>query len=173
MSDVGMAQALDNIAGMLDELERDFPELALHRLRDSGMSGKALRVVYQDVADKVVEVRGNYDAALVRAQQMAVSIGGERGLFQGFNLKSYEAGDEDHRIGDRPVLMEAQDWQQIQVAIAAGMPPGAKLWSKIGLGFTDTELEEMEEEAVGGTDDELAAGLLKEAQSAYSVGGAR
>jgi len=141
-----MAQTLANVELLQAELERKFPELALHRLRESGMSGKALSIVYQDVADKVVEARGNYDSALVRAQQMALSIGGMRGYFEGFGLKSYEAGDEEHRIGDRPVLTELVDYQLIELGLKLGIPV-QRLWPKLELGFSNEELEEMEAEA--------------------------
>ena len=110
------------------------------------MSGKALTIVYQDVIDKVMEARGNYDAALVRAQQMALSIGGLRGYFEGFRLESYEAGDEEHRIGDRPVLTELADLDLIRLGADLGMP-APRLWPSLGLGFSNEELEEMEGEA--------------------------
>jgi hypothetical protein len=50
--------------------------------------------------------RAGYDSALVRAQQMAIAIGGMRGYegYQGFGLESYAAGDLEHSIGDRPVF---------------------------------------------------------------------
>lgn len=151
VSEAGMEQTLGNVGLLLDELERDFPELALHRLREGGdLSGKALRIMYQDATDKVVEVRGNFDGALVRAQQMAVSIGGLRRYdgFESFSLNSYQAGDEDHRIGDRPVMAEMIDFQQIEMALKTGVP-GHRLWDKLGLGFTEAELAEMQEEAYG------------------------
>jgi len=51
-------------------------------------------------------IRDRYDDALVRAHQMAISIGGYRGYdqFAGFNLDSYKAGALEHSIGKRPVF---------------------------------------------------------------------
>lgn len=146
VSDVGLAQTLDYIVSLQGELEQKYTELALHRLRESNMSGKALSIVYQDVIDKVMEARGNYDGALVRAQKMALSIGGMRGYFSGFGLESYDAGDEEHRIGDRPVLAELVDYQLIELGMKLGIPL-PRLWPKLELGFSNEELEEMEEEA--------------------------
>lgn len=149
VSDVGMAQSLENIRAILEELERDYPELALHRLRERGgeWSGRAISLVYQDAVDRVVEARGNYDGALVRAQQMALSIGGMRRYagFEAFGLESYERGDEEHRIGSRPVLASGVDAQQIDLAVKAGVP-ARFLWDKIGLDFSQDELEEMRRE---------------------------
>lgn len=152
VSDIGMAQSLDNLRELLFELERDYPELALHRMREQGgaWSGRAISLVYQDASDRVVEARGNYDGALVRAQQMALSIGGMRRYehFESFGLESYERGDEEHRIGSRSVLASGVDAQQIDLAVKVGVP-GRFLWDKLGLDFSQAELEEMraEEEA--------------------------
>ena len=149
VSDVGMVQSLENIRELLNELERDYPELALHRLRETGgdWSGRAISLVYQDASDKVVEARGNYDGALVRAQQMGLSIGGLRRYrgFESFGLMSYEQGNEEHSIGSRPVLASGVDAQQIELAVKTGVP-NRFLWDKLGLSFTQTELEEMRQE---------------------------
>lgn len=91
----------------LNELERDYPELSLLIKTASGdASGRALRTARQPVETKVQQRRAAYDAALVRAQQMAVAIGGHRGYdgFRGFSLDSYRAGKLDHHIGKRPVF---------------------------------------------------------------------
>lgn len=148
LNDSGMDQTLDNIGELLKELERDFPELALHRMRESDMSGRALRIVFQDISDRVIEARGNYDSALVRLLQMAISIGGDGGLFSGFNLESYAAGNEELRIGDRPVLTEAVDLEALKLASETGVP-GRHIWAKLNLGWTDKEMGDMEKEAAG------------------------
>ena len=74
-----------------------------------------------------------YDDALVRAQQMALAIGGYRGLdgFQSFNLGSYIAGDLDHKIDKRPIFdkdplddleTEQTFWTVAKAARDAGEP---------------------------------------------------
>lgn len=149
VTDIGMAQSLDHINALLAELERDFPELALHRMREQGgaWSGRAIALVYQDASDRVVEARGNYDGVLVRAQQMALSIGGMRRYegFEPFSLDSFDRGDLDHRIGARPVLASGVDAPQIDQAVKTGVP-GRFLWGKLGLDFTQSELDEMRKE---------------------------
>ena len=69
-------------------------------------SGRALRIARQRSEDKVGQRRAGYDNALVRAQQMAVAIGGFRGYegYTGFGLDSYGAGKLAHSIGARPVF---------------------------------------------------------------------
>lgn len=94
-----------HITEILKELERDYPELKFDALRASGeISGQALRVARQPTETKVAQRRANYDNALVRAQQMAVAIGGMRGYFPGFGLDSFERGALDHSIGNRSVF---------------------------------------------------------------------
>ena len=107
VTDVGLSETLDYVALLFSEVEQKFPELSLHRLRQKGQVPRmeSVAILYEDVRDKVVEARGNYDAALVRAQKMALSIAGLRGLVEGFDLESFESGDEEHVIGDRAVFL--------------------------------------------------------------------
>lgn len=123
----------------LQELERDYPELQMDIWTASGdASGRALRVARQRVESKVLPRRADYDDAVVRAQQMAVAIGGFRGYegYQGFGLDSYRAGALDHRIGERPVFAtDPADELEMQSALLAnvaaardvGMDPRAYL----------------------------------------------
>lgn len=117
-----IADAMNNINSMLSELERDMPELSLHRLRESGQtSGVAAKITYSDAIDRIEEARGNYNDGLVRAQQMGVSIGGYRRYagFESFDLSSYNAGDLQHTIGDRDIFPDALSTLERLSALAA------------------------------------------------------
>ena len=95
------------VKDILANIEEDYPELALNVQNAAGdLSGKALKINRQPAETKVLQRRTNYDDALVRAQQMAVAIGGFREYrgFAGFGLESYQAGALDHSIGPRPVF---------------------------------------------------------------------
>lgn len=102
---VDIAAAGKNLQDMLMELERDMPELALHRLRESGgdQSGIAIRNAYSDATGRLTEAAGNLDDAVIRGLQMCVSIGGLRNYqnFQGFSLDSYQSGALDFYIKAR------------------------------------------------------------------------
>jgi hypothetical protein len=115
-----------NVDRMLLELERDMPELALHRLRDGGnLTAPGVRSAYSDAIDRFTEAQGIYDDGLIRAQKMAVSIGGLRGYegFQSFNLNSFDAGDLEHYIKDRPIVAdELSKSERIQALQAADAP---------------------------------------------------
>jgi hypothetical protein len=146
--DVGMSQSIDNIQNLQAILVLKFPELQYAIMRHKGQipATESIQILFQDLVGKVVKIRGRYDSGLVRAQQMALSIGGMRGVLEGFKLNSYEAGQEKHRIGDRPVLTQAVDLAALELAYETGMP-ARRIWEKLDLGFTDAELDDMEKEA--------------------------
>jgi hypothetical protein len=107
---ISIADGLQNIIQIEMELERDLPELALHRLRESGnLTAPGIRSGYDDAIARYQEARGNYDTGLVAAHKMAVGIGGMRGYdgYRGFNLMSLENGSVDHQIKARPVISDS------------------------------------------------------------------
>lgn len=152
LANVDIDGVLSHVTGIVAELERDYPELKVDELRLSGgLTGRAMKLAQQPAEDKVIERRPNYDDALVRAQQMAVAIGGFRGYdgYQGFGLDSYAAGDLEHRIGDRPVFgadpledveYDTAFWGAIRAAQSAGVPLAVALgWQ----GYTDADIAEI------------------------------
>lgn len=101
-------QALNTLKEILRELEMDMPELALQQVREQSrpLTAPGIRAGYSDAIGRITEARGNYDHALVRALQMALSIGGFNQYkgFEPFDLDSYDAGDIDFTIAERPVI---------------------------------------------------------------------
>lgn len=125
----------ERIRDLLTEIEEDYPELKVMKLQGASgdASGKALRYAQQPASTRTSTARANYESALVRAQQMAVAIGGMNGYdgYQGFNLDSYDAGRLDHSIGERSVFaidpldrIEEDNafWTAAKVAADAGYP---------------------------------------------------
>lgn len=117
--------AMQHIDGLLKELERDMPELAMHRLRESGgdRPGIAIRNMYSDATGRLNEAAGNLDDALIRALQMCVSIGGMRGYenFGPFNLDSFQRGDLDFYIKPRTYFEDGFTKQE-RVMILSSLP---------------------------------------------------
>jgi hypothetical protein len=121
-----------SINSMLAEIERDYPELRLLLMQSGGeVSGRALRIAQKPVEAKVQERRGRYDKALVKAHQMALSIGGFRKVegFTAFSLDSYAAGTLDHSIAKRDVFatdilddyeIEASFWTAAEGVLKGG-----------------------------------------------------
>jgi hypothetical protein len=133
---IDITAASNNIQAMLAELERDLPELALHRIRESGnLTAPGVKAAYRDAIGKFTEAQGNYDDALIRAQQMAVSIGalGRYDGFQAFDLGSYARGDLAHFIAERPVVEESLTLQErINFLMQSGAPESA-VWEAMNI----------------------------------------
>lgn len=134
VADLKISEVSDHLTMMLDQMERDYPELRFDRIRAGGdASGKALREARKPAETKIRLRRATYDESLVRAHQMAIAIGGMRGYdgYQGFGLESYAAGTLDHSIADRPIFegdpmedLEEEQlfWQTAKAAVDSGVP---------------------------------------------------
>lgn len=113
------------IKDQLQEIEKDLPILALQNIRDnaSDLSGTAIRNLYGDAVDDVNEAAGNLFDGMMRATQMAISIGGFRGYdgFAGFGLDSYDAGDLDYYFKE-PQLFDDELTPKEQIEVIQNLP---------------------------------------------------
>lgn len=102
--DLHYADALEILNAHMQELERDLPEMAYYRLRESerDLSGRAIRYLLSDAVDKVKEARGNAETVLARADAMALTIAQNLGIFTG--LGDFKNGDFEHTFADREVI---------------------------------------------------------------------
>lgn len=136
--------ALNILQAAMQELEDDQPEMAYYRTRDLGarLSGVALRLMLGPAIDTVTEARGNMESMLIRANQMALTVGMAVGLFPD-TLGTFEAGDFDHSFSERPViaLTELEDAQVAQTKQAIGVPASQTL---LELGYTKEQVMEWE-----------------------------
>jgi hypothetical protein len=151
-ADLDIEKVSIEIRHILEEIERDYPELQMDIWSASGeTSGKALDKARERVEKKAIQRRPNYDDGLVRAQQMALAIGGFRKYkgFEGFDLESFDAGQLDHAIGPRPVFETSQTelleekkllWETVKAAVAAGASPEAAL---ADLGWTEEKIQKI------------------------------
>jgi hypothetical protein len=121
--DIKYAEALAILDSMMKEIEKDLPELGYANLKDKGViSGRAVRLLMADAIDKVIEARANLEAALIKADKHALTLGMVNGIFSG--LGSYDAGDFDHSFQERQVV-ELDDLDKaatLQALVNAGMP---------------------------------------------------
>ncbi len=121
--------ALNILNAQMTELEQDLPELVLYRLSETGqLSGRAVRLMLAPAIARLSEARGNAESALIRANQMALTIGTNAGLW---NVGTFEEGDFEHGFEERDVLpndelerAQAQqaDAQALQAYTASGVP---------------------------------------------------
>ena len=157
------AAALAILQDHMQELERDMPELAYWRLREKGeLSGKALSILLSDAEARVVEARGNGESALIRANQMALTLG-KNAVLEGFdNVGEFDAGDFEHTFQKRDVftLTEAEVYEIVQAKINAGIPLVTALKEA---GWSDKRIADMlaeKEKEQAATQATLAAALV-------------
>lgn len=134
IGNMNLLDALQAVNKQVEAVERDLPELRLSDALQSGMSGEALGRAFSDVAAAVADVRASFDSALVRVQQMAITIaamGRYDDVFSHFNKDSYQSGALDHYIGQRPVLPRGSSeelaemkerWNIASVAVGMDVP---------------------------------------------------
>jgi hypothetical protein len=137
--------ALKILQDHMMELEQDLPELVTYRLSQGpDISGRAVRLMLGPAIKRLEEARGNAEGALVRADQMALTIGQVHGLFS--RLGTFERGDFDHEFEIRDVLPtdaleESQTHQArgqaIKSLVEAGMP--IELATREVLGWTEEQ----------------------------------
>lgn len=163
--------ALNVLRDMMAEIRHDLPEMTYSELQErNDLSGVAIRYLMEAAVDRLIEARGNAEAALIRAQQMALTIGQATGLFSG--LGSYEAGDFAHTFKERPVLTlaEMERAQIVQTYVSGGIPAQT---AARRAGWSETERDSMEQERQQEQVNQ-ASGLgeaLLNAQAAFDQGG--
>lgn len=129
VADLQIDHALQNLDKIIDQLERDYPEIRdeFSRMRGNDVSGEALRIMREPVEVRAAERRAVYESALVRAHNMAISIGAQKGYagFEAFSETSFVEGKLEHSIAARPVYridpleklaQEAAFWKAAQEA---------------------------------------------------------
>jgi hypothetical protein len=117
------AAALSILNAMMAELESDLPELLFYRIKEFGQtSGVAIRRILSGAVSRAEEGRGNGEAAIIRAVQMALTMGANAGIFQ--NIGAYDAGDFDFTFKRRPVLPAdpTEMLQDLQLKQSFGVP---------------------------------------------------
>ena len=136
VANINIADASQNIQYLLEELERDLPELALHRVRESNMSGVAIRNAYGDAIERFQHAHANYAGVYTRAQQMAITMGG-LGRYQGFSgyhLGSYAAGDLEFHVAAPELFADELTVQERIAFLVQTGAPQASVWRELGIG---------------------------------------
>lgn len=136
---------LKSIDAQMREIEEDLPELGYYRLKELGanLSGRAMRTLLSQAVDRVIEARGNIEAALARANMMALTIGAKAGLFS--NIGTYEAGDFEHTFAEREViaLSDYEQAETIKAETGSGIP---LLTSVRRNGWSEAEINQMQKD---------------------------
>lgn len=160
-SNIDIAAAGENIQNLLKALERKLPLLAWKRIREEGGNHTApgIRAVTADAIWQTEATRSQFDAPLVRAQQMAMTMGG-MGKYPGyeaFDENSYQRGETDHQITERPIIPDSLSLkEEAEVLHSAGAP----LWLIMQrLGFNQKIIEQVTAENEAQKREEIRAAM--------------
>lgn len=126
----------------LNEIKQDLPELRFYELAESSaISGVAMAYQMAPAVARVMEVRGNLERALVKANMMAITVGQKNGLY--LDAGKYEEGATDHRFKTRDVLPVASRDRAdtAKVYVDMGVPAAVAL-QRID-GWTDADLDQL------------------------------
>jgi len=141
--DIHYEEALHVLQDYMLELEADLPELAYYRLREHGeLSGRAVKLLLGDAVDRALEARGNAEAALARADEMALTLGTQAGLWD--DVGTYAQGDFEHSFAKREIfpLTEGEMAEGALNYTRAGVPLGVACRR---VGWNEQAVAELEE----------------------------
>jgi hypothetical protein len=122
------------------EVEKDLPEIKYFNLDGSNLSGKAIKTLLSSAVDRAEEAQASLIAALIRADEIALTIGNYHNIFMG--IGSYESGSFEHSliVGEMfPMTIDEK-----ALAINALTTAGLSLESALKLlNFTEDEIATM------------------------------
>jgi hypothetical protein len=93
--DINYASIRDIANDMVTELTQDLPELKYYSLEGGDLSGKAISLLLAGALDRAQEAGRNFKAGLIRAAQIALTMGITGGVVDA-SLGTYDAGDFEH-----------------------------------------------------------------------------
>lgn len=143
----GVVEAMKDLTA---EIEKNHPLLNFYIVRNrvggSGdLSGKAVHTMLYDIEADAEEAQAPYYAGQVRAQKMAISIGGWRGYpgYEAFEQQDIDAaygeGDLNHYIGHKP-LIRVDEEQELALAQKTAEVVGLYIKAEKESGLTSDEL---------------------------------
>lgn len=140
--DISYNEALGILRDQMSELAEDLPEMVYASIQNKdGLAAQTVHYMLDAAISKLLEARGNAEAALVRANQMALTIGQGAGLWR--DLGDYNSGTLDHSFEPRPVLDVAEMERASTMATYVGADIPVSVAAR-RVGWSDSEVEELE-----------------------------
>jgi len=155
LQDLGLGPSLEYVRELISEIEKDLPETVVdEQLRSmQQVTGPGASRMMADVQNRLFEAEGNYDAGLIDACQMCISMGafaarsglwgptsqmteGQR-LFLPFDLTSYDRGELAMDFLQRPLITETA-MERTQLALTREQLKTATGLSESG--YSDDEI---------------------------------
>jgi len=139
---INFSAHLEELTDQMNEIKQDLPELRYYDIREpSNISTATMRLMLAGAIDRVLDARGNAYAALIRVNQMALTLGKVNG-FEGFaDLGEYAAGKLEHSFGEQEVLplTNQERAEAVKAEVDAG---GDILLAMRRNGFTEDEIKQ-------------------------------
>lgn len=144
------------IQDTLRELEADNPELAFWRIAENAaareLSSLAIKAMLRPAIARLLEVRGNAEDALARADMMALTLGKAAKIAPFTELGDYAKGDLEHTFAPREVIVPSEaeaaetaqlEWTTATAQANLGVSRRQILHER---GYTDEQIAKMREE---------------------------
>jgi len=119
------ASLMGVVKDMVNEIERDLPEARYYRIASEtggDLSGRAIELLLGDAVDRAVEARGNGETGMIRALQMALSLGVSYNIFKG-SIGNFASGDFELKFKDRPIITPTlkEIFEVVKLAVDSGL----------------------------------------------------
>jgi hypothetical protein len=140
---IDYSDALAILNAMMDEIEKDLPELRWYSLNPTtqgAMSGTALRTLLGAAIDRANEARNNFLSSLSRMMEMALTIGIFKGIFKA-TLGTFDNGDFEHQLIVDDSWGESVEEKGTTMAALTGAGIPAPAAMKLA-GFSEDEVKE-------------------------------
>lgn len=139
---INFAGHLAELTDQMNEIKQDLSELRYYDIgQPSNISTDTMRMMLSGAIDRVLDARGNAYAALIRANQMALTLGKVNG-FEGFSdVGDYESGALEHSFAEQEVLplTQKERAEGVKISVDAGMDI---LFAMKQHGYTEKEIKE-------------------------------
>ena len=139
---INFAGHLAELTDQMDEIKQDMPELKYYDLKQSSnISTDTMRMTLAGAIDRVYDARASAYSALIRANQMAMTLGRANGLSGFGELGTYESSALDHTFAEQEVLplTKKERAEIVKVCTDAGMDI---LFAMQQAGYSHVEIDE-------------------------------
>lgn len=168
-----IAAASANIQLMLKELRFDMPELALQDVSElvTNPTAPGVRMVLSDAIGSLTQTRKNLDPGIIGGLQMCITIGAQRGYegFEAFNIGSYDRGDMELAVKERPVVPDSLSIQDriTSFAMVQDKTPALQRLMLQELDVDDDDIDAVVEEAEEAAEAQTRAAVRGLADSVF------
>lgn len=139
--DFSWSEFLSIVKDAIEDIERDLPELRYYNLRESDLSGVAIKTVLAGAVDKAKEAQENFVDALMKSIKICLSMGKYFGLFPS-SIGDYDSGDFEMSITFEEIIPASTNQEQanvLQTLRQAGLPLSVAMRKA---GFSEDEIDE-------------------------------